>query len=394
LSFSKKLTILPFYIVVIFLITGWWTLAFSPTKSEKEIILSKTKVIKNKPDFYEHLAPFDRMVIQKALSGDFDLMTKLILEWDVDAKILETQGLNGVRRLSRQSYVRSQMVGRQLIKNASQTVKVQKKYLPQTYISATFLLTLLDTEQIIGLPSGFRKQKGMFAQELYDQIPLDLERLNSEKIFQNKANLAFIANFSQPSTVQALQNQGIQLFTLNAFNTIPEIAASIQEIGQLVERPVEAELLTLFMESALIAIDNRLLAVHDHDAESNHQRILFLNYHAQFSVPTARTITGHLLTRLMEHKVVFLSPSHSGPSPWTTPVDKEKIARCNPEILFIATLDGQPLESSLTEGALAEVNANKNIQYLNDDIQQSNTHYIVLAYFDLADAILSPFGGL
>lgn len=373
------------YLVVILMISGWWFLAFNPTKkSENKTSLAVAEEPKKKPDFYEYLAPFDRSSIHKALSGDYDLMTKLIMEWDVDAKIMENQGLLGVRRLTRQSYVRSQVLGRQLIKSPQS--RSSKQYLPQTYVSATFLLTLLEPEQIVGLPTGFRKQKNLFPQKIYDLIPLDLERHNSEIIFQKKPDLAFIANYSQPSTVQALQNQGIELFTLNAFNTIPEIAASIQQIGQIVDRSTEAELVTLFMESALIAIDNRLLAVHDnyYAAKQSTPRYMFLNLHAQFSVPTARTITGHLLQRLMEHKIVFLSPSNNHFSPWMIPVDKEKIAQCDPEILFIATEDSQPLTSPLP---------NK-VQYLDDDIQQSNTQYIVLAYFDLADAILSPFGGL
>ncbi len=226
---------------------------------------------------------------------------------------------------------------------------------------------------------------------------MDLERVNSETIFQKKPDLAFIANYSHPTTIQALQHQGIELFTLNAFNTIPEIAGSIQQIGQVVDRSIEAELMTLFMESALIAIDNRLLAVHDKYIASNTTpRFMFLNYHAQFSVPTARTITGHLLQRLMEHKIVFLSPSNNHFSPWMIPIDQEKIANCNPETLFIATANSQPLHDPIANGALSSLGAVKNhrIYYLDDDIQQSNTQYIVLAYFDLAEAILSPFGGL
>jgi iron complex transport system substrate-binding protein len=326
-------------------------------------------------------------------------MTKLIMEWDVDAKIMENQGLSGIRRLTRQSYVKSQVLGRQLVRNSPVDFhKQQKKYLPQTYVSATFLLSLLDTEQIIGLPTGFRKQKNLFSQDIFDSIPLDLERYHSEIIFQKKPDLAFIADYSLPSTVQALQNQGIDLFTLNAFNTIPEIAASIQQIGQVIDKTIEAELLTLFMESALIAIDNRLLAVHDTHYAANQAspRYMFLNYHAQFSVPTARTITGHLLQRLMEHKLVFLNPSKNHFSPWMIPIEQEKIAHCDPETLFIATEDSQPLTSPLSDGPIAGLGAVKKnrVHYLDDDIQQSNTQYIVLAYFDLADAILSPFGGL
>jgi iron complex transport system substrate-binding protein len=388
----NKLKSVTIYVAVILMIAGWWFLAFNPeNKSQIEIPFTAAEELK-KPEIYEYLAPFDRSSIHKALSGDYDLMAKLILEWDVDAKILETQGLSGIRRLSRQSYVRSQVLGRQL--NRSQSHKTLKQYLPQTYVSATFLLTLLDTDQIVGLPTGFRKQKNLFPPEIFANIPIDLDRYNSEKIFQKKPDLAFVANYSHPTTVQALQNQGIELFTLNAFNTIPEIASSIQQVGHVVDRSMEAELLTLFMESALIAVDNRLLVVHDtyYAALPSPPRYMFLNYHAQFSVPTARTITGHLLERLMEHKVVFVNPSNNHFSPWMIPIEQEKIANCDPDTLFIATEDSQPLTSPMNEGPLARLKAR--VHYLDDDIQQSNTQYIVLAYFDLADAILSPFGGL
>ncbi len=161
---TKKFMTLPGYILVILFISGWWYLAFNPSnKSKIESSLSFSEEIKNKPDFYEYLAPFDRSSIQKALSGDFDLMTKLILEWDVDAKIMESEGLLGVRRLPRQSYVRSQVVGRHLKSSPTPSKRDQKKYLPQTYVSATFLLALLEPDQIVGLPSGFRKQKNLFS---------------------------------------------------------------------------------------------------------------------------------------------------------------------------------------------------------------------------------------
>ncbi|MFQ5729404.1 MAG: hypothetical protein ACE5GN_03490, partial [Waddliaceae bacterium] len=314
----------------------WWYVAFifPGSTSAHELFRpnSRQQAHLPAPQYLSYLSPMKRNVIQKALSGNIPLMAKLMAEWDVDAQILENHGLIGVRRLSRHGFIKAQMIGRQLERNSAKELEqlrqrycpqeVQddngqifqmdpplQKYLPQTYVSATFLLALTDPDNIVAIPQGFREQTRLYPTSLTNRIPIDVDRYNSEEIFQSKPEIAFVAHYSLPSTLQALRNQGVPLFTLKSINTLPEITNAINRIGHVINRSLEAELLTLFMESAMLAIDNHSLAMGQTITEQRGSpRVMFLNYHAQYSLPTNKTITGQLLERIgSHHKFTFVS---------------------------------------------------------------------------------------
>jgi len=341
-------------------------------------------------------------------------------DWDVDARILEKHGLLNVRRLPREKFLKAQMIGRKLLNSNSQDLQELrkkfcsksiiddsglsfdadysfKKFLPQTYISASFLLSLTEPENIVAIPQGFRHQKELYPETVTDRIHLDINRYNSEKIYQSKPDIAFVANYSHPSTLQALTNQGVPLFTLNAIDTLPEIKNAIKRIGHVIQRPLEAELLTLFMESAMLAIDNRLLAMsHAVIAEHGSPRIMFLQHLSQFSQPTLKTITGQLLGRLDSQKFTFVFTHQNQRNQWMIPVEQEQVVNINPDCLIVATSNSEALEQQFSSStAFQSLSATKNNKvYFIDDTPQAPTQYVILAYYDIADALVkatSPY---
>ena len=224
------------------------------------------------------LSPLNRGTLKKALDGDVGLITQLIADWEVDAQLLELSGRTSIKRLPREQYLRSQIIGRQILNLPSDSLQrvrdlerdsividdlgmplefchTPQRILPQTFVSASVLLALTTPQQIAALPKGLRGLKSLFPEALTNQIPYDLDRYHSEKLFLSAPEVAFVADYSNPSLLSALQAQGIRLFTLKHTNRIEEVAHVLKRIGHVVDRSLEAELLTMFMEAAMFAIE-------------------------------------------------------------------------------------------------------------------------------------------
>lgn len=366
-------------------ISGWWYASLTEHElppALKETELAQSFLAKS-PTLLASFSPLTRKTLHEALSGNTQLMTKLIADWDIDAQLLDIAGYSSVKRLPRHSYLRSQILGRQLTSTSSRSAK---KYLPQTYVSASILLALTNVEQIVALPKGLRSYTSLFPSSLTDRIPCDLDRYNSETLFLAKPEVAFVANYSHPALLNALQDQGIQLLTLTKLNSIADIAESIVKIGHVIEKPLEAELLAIFIESAIQAIDNRLLAMSDALINKSIPKTLFLNYHTQFTSPSSQSLNGQLLARLG----LIHHPENRSHNEWTVPLDQEQLLNINPECLIIATPNRKFVEKHLFHhNAYAKISAIKNrrVYFVDETVQQFPSQYIVLAYYDLFHAM-------
>ena len=298
-------------------------------------------------------------------------MAQWILEWDVDAQILSDLEKFNPKRLSSKNLVRSQVLARSLaLKSPDESLQ---KFLPQTYASASILLTLLPPQQIVALPKGLRNQTLMYPRDWTDQIPLDTDRTHAEILYRAHPDKAFVsAQYSHPSTLQALRNQGIPLVTLGPLTTLDEIQSVILQIGQCVTRSQEAELLTLFMQAAFNALHNRLWA----QKQDLPQRIVFLHYYDQFYTPSAQCLSTQLL-KILNLNTLELPPNKI--------LERENLLQCNSDCILIAAPQPNSLKVSL-KGDLALQNLR--VKFLDDDIQQTPTHYVVLACYDLVEALL------
>ncbi|MBA3957678.1 MAG: ABC transporter substrate-binding protein [Parachlamydiaceae bacterium] len=398
------------YCFAIALIGCWWLCAFTSFAPATSSLPKRTLAPRQSP-LLASLTPIRRELLQQALGGDIALMSQLIADWDLDAQILEKAGHSAIKALPRESFVRSQLLSRQLLTNSPQRLRAIReqeralqvcddlnnpvnleseinRFLPQTYVAASFLLALTKPEQILGLPKGLRELTHLFPKQLTEQIPYDVDRYNAESLSLDNPQLAFVAHYSHPGFLETLRNQQVPLFTMYHLDTIDDIRNSLQRVGHTLNRSMEAELLNVFMEAALLAIDNHLWAVQHSWTESSFPRVLVLHHHSLFLLPTAKTLTGQLLQRMP----LSLPAEAQLDTDWTIPMTLESIADFDPECLIIVSANQKRSQQEIiSHPALANLSAvnNGRIFFVDEIVQQFPSQYVILAYYDLFHALAS-----
>lgn len=146
----------------------------------------------------------------------------------------------------------------------------------------------------------------------------------------------------------------------------------------MTDQSSKTELLNLFVEASLNAIENRYKAL-----GKKSFKVLFVSYYDKFYLPSPTTVTYELLNKLsfLNYQMgnVFLL---------------EKLRFVNPDCLIFSTTNPDSLKKQLRiNPALASLKAiqRQKIFIVDDDIQQTPTHFVVLAYFDLVDALAKAF---
>lgn len=368
-----------FYVCAPLFVISWWTLTLCPQRSLtlKQLEISQIKPLKT-------LTPISRDDLKDALNGNFTLMAQLISDWDLDATLLESEGFITVKRLSKNHFLKSQLIGRQLLIEQQQIRLIrhdytqidEPKFLPQTYLAASYLLTLAKPEQIVGLPKGFRNIKGIFQEEFTEKIPVDLDRFNAEKLYLSKPKIALIADYSHPAWKELLQQQEVETITLMSPRSVQEICQTVCLIGHAINQPAKAELLSIFIEAALLAIDNHLSVLQKEWRQLKIlPKIIFAHYHGQFAPSVHPTITEHLIQRMG-----ILDEA----------ANCEQILSYQPTCLILAThqseqskIFNEPFVEKLVE------NNHTKICFVEDEVQQFASQYIVLAYYDMYHALLA-----
>lgn len=378
------------YAVFITFVVGWWLFAFKhkPLDTPQPLV-STSQHLKT-----TQTALIDRHSLLKALGGDFAQMANLIVKWDIDAQLLQNEGYD-VRRLPKSDFLRSQQLSRSL-SDSSSNIKnshAYKRFLPQTYVAASLLLALSAPNEIVALPKRLREQVQIYPKTLTDQIPLDIDRHYAEQIFLAKPDIAFVAHYSDPAMITTLAKQGIVLYTMKNPSSLEDITDEIINVGKIINRPHESELLKIFMEATLIALDNHIQLFTRYYREHNLAipRVLFLNYHQTFSVPTTKTLTGQLMQRLKEFDISHQYVSeNNGNDTWMVPIDKERLINLAPDCLIIAAESPSYLEKELKKDpAMQQLEAVKQNRFfvVDEAIQHSPSQYIILAYYDLAQGL-------
>jgi iron complex transport system substrate-binding protein len=401
-----------FYAVPIMTILTWWTWAFKQYISDfAPTAENSQQKIKELPSVLKYLTPMQRETFHQALSGDYSLMIKLITDWDHDAQIMEQLGFRDIQRLSKDDYLRCQLLARQ-INNSTQEELVQlhdyyrkmqivddngtlfdlsksfRRFLPQSYVAASFLLALSEPKSIVALPRGMREQNNIYLSDMTRNIELDADRYNTEKLYEARPEIAFVADYSHPSTIQALQKQGIPLFTLKHVSSPEEIQNALIRIGHVIDRPLEAELLRYFVDASMQAIDNRFKILNTSFNTDESPTVLFLKHHLTFSTPTSHTLTGKLLKRMGVKKLVGdqFAQNHFA---WTVPIHQEQILQINPDYIIIGTSHIEKSKHHILREPVFSLlsQQNKPIAFVDDDLQETPSQYMVLAYYDLFEAI-------
>ncbi len=361
-----------FFLCALLFIVSWWLFAFSghvetPTSFSLPSIHSLEPYLK-------------RSELHQALSGDFRLMHTLIKKWSKDVP-----SLNHLH--SNQKYIDHLL--EQTLHNFIQIPSTQ--FLPQTYLTADFLLALVKPQQVMALPNGFRTHTILHTTTSTNLIPLDFHEVSQEKLVLSPPTMAFIAPYSNPHVVSRLKAQNIPLFITKNIQSIADIHEQLLKIGHSLQRPDAAKLLSIFMEAAFTAIDH-FLVVNQINNSSPNSKILYLSHYGHFSMPAFNTLIGELLKRLGISQAVFTSGKKSRENEWIHAVTTEKIAAYQPGGIIVSISGGsskkEELLRKLKPSGQAFLFPSNKLCLVEEKVQQSTSQYAVLAYYDLANAIL------
>lgn len=398
-------------------ILGWWTIAFYHTPlSTTSIVPPETKPLQaiTSHEIIRSLSDLERSCLHQALSGNVEIMINYISQWDQDAKILKEKfGIGTAKRLSQKEYLKSQILAHLILTLSPDELKkinlrIRKstiidangrqihlqdsfcRFLPQTYMTADILLAIAKPHEIVAIPKGLRSLDQIHSNELLEQIPLNVDRCLSEKLFLANPHVAFVAPYSHPSALQALTKQKILLYNVQTIRSIRDIQEALLKVGHICNHPLEAELLSIFIEAGLYSIDNRLKALSTIGKQTaNPKMLLYLCHCQQYHMPTTKCISGQLLKRALENYSGFITPCVNGDY-WMAPYDMEKIFRNNPDYLILSIVKADATKSRLKhQRALHPLTACRNgqVSFVDEAFQDSTSQFVVLAYYDLYESI-------
>lgn len=396
-------TTLSFFAVLL-----WWFVAFkSPVANEPMPFFQTEDFEDYEEGLYctNNLLKIEREVLVKAIRGDAALMTLLIHQWDVDSEILGTLGFENVKRLDRDDFLKSQVIGRVLcndneidqfeelsrkklvIDDLGQPFDLEtppKVLLPQTHMSTEILLALVELDRIAALPSGYRNQSTLFCEHDLSAIKLDIDRHHSERLFQCNPDIAFVSKaYSHPGVLQILNDQEIPLYHIENTESIEDVKSSIINLGNIANSSLKANLLAIFIDAAMNAIDNKRMVL---SRNLSSKKVLVTYYHSQFSLPGTKTLTYHFMQRMG-----VVDEEYSTSDFWSTPIREEQIHNLNPDYLIIITSDtDNALNFFYSFPAFKNINAaqSRTIRVIDEYVQKSVSQNIVIAYFDLNNALV------
>lgn len=345
-------------------VLGWWALAFQEDWNHDHT-LEPIPLVADSPE---------RQFLLRAVNGDTEAMLALLDQWEKEF----SQSL-----LVKISQFRADLHSFQHIASPE-----PKRLLPQSFAAAGILLALAPEEWIVALPPELRNQAFLYPTRNLDQIKLDINRYHSEKLFLAKPEIAFIGNYSNPATVEALKNQGMELFVIGALESPEQILHEINRIGQQVGLSEKAQLLARFITLSLNVTDEKLNRLKQ--LENFPRKILYILHHQLFNIPTPKTLTGQLLSRMQIDDMMTLYCKHCSPHEWFVPADRERILSLDPDALIVASTHPNFLAQAMDrDRALKGLRALQNHQVIQVEevIQQTPSQLVALAYYDLYLAI-------
>lgn len=389
-SFDHPAIVYPLVISAILL---WWTAAFFHTMGYASASARSATplAVEQRVEQPLPVRPIDRDEILQALQGDFSMMGALIAEWDIDAQLL--QQTKPTARLSPEKLLTAHRLSRTIVQletrqfespynwvcdDTGQVLALAEpphRFLPQTELAASVLLAICPSDQIVALPARLRRQR-LFSTEQLQRIALDCDRYNIEKLYAARPDVAFIAHYTQPSVIQTLREQDIALFTTTRVDSFTEVQDTVLNIGSAAGQREKAQLLTLFMEAGLLAIDNQR-------RDPKPKKVLYLHHGLSFWAPGPRCLNAQLAKRLDINACVTSFPG----SQWQIALTSEQIALLAPDGIVVSTDQGDDLVAKILQNPVfANVPAVRHghVYAVDEHVQTSPTQFLLLAYFDLS----------
>jgi ABC-type Fe3+-hydroxamate transport system substrate-binding protein len=393
------------YVATASFILGWWALAF---QHQAPSIHVSAPIACDLASLMPQLSPILRSELHQALAGDHAKMLQLIIQWDHDASILENQKIADIQRLPLEQYSYACHLG-QLLQTTSalqrQHLNYQlrldticddshqrlilkdehRRFLPQTFVSASILLALSDPTAIVALPRQIRNLSQLYSPLLLKQVKPNLEEYSLEQLFLNRPDLSFVSPYSHPATLSALKSLGLHLYVIKNINTLAEIQTTILKLGHACNKPLEAALQAIFLQACLVNVDNRLHALSTH--RQHPKKVLYLYGGHSYALPTSKCLVGQLLKRAFVHLPTLQYSSIEAAHAWQVPCELETIAHESPDYLIVAI---PHLDANLKQKIHSDLSSflhSRPIFYIDEVIQSAADQYIALAYFDLFEAL-------
>lgn len=370
-------------------IIGWWAWAFYPSTSCDSTVLLTPPPQKNQEIIHLEtlISSLNRNEILQALCGDLFMMKELVDRWDLDAHLLKRHGYRFIQcieddmRYDIHFSLRNSLHGHKKKSNPS--------YLPQTEVAASLLLTLIDPEKILAIPERMRKLCHIYPKHKMERISLNTNQLSQEKLQQLQPKICFVAKYSHPLFIQKLKHLKIPYAHVDHIQSIEAIQNTIHHMGALVGVQDRANALQTFMKAFFIHIENRIQALKQ-GTHSSLKNVLLLNYYMHFSTPSPNTLCAQLLEKMHIKNLAKNLTNPSALTQWRLSLEKEDIVKLNPDYILISTPYPQKaLEHMRQHPAFSKLNAFRKglIFCLDDNIQENPSHYIILAYLDLYQAV-------
>ncbi|GEM_PF-2085273 len=356
------------YLLPFLFIASWWSLAFY-THNSKDSEHTITYFHPKKTLHSSHFSPLNKEELRDALTGNWDLVAKLIHEWDIDAELLEERG-ETMKRLNRREI-------REIYKLLRLSKEAREKtfcFFPHTYFSASLLLALVDPQWITSLPQGFREELEIYPSSFTNRVEHDVDPFHLEYAMGEEKTLAFVAPFSHPTTLTTLEKRGAHLLSFPTPITLDELEEEIQQVGRYTDEEERAKLLCYFIRAARYNLENRLKIDPLQPGTT-----CYLNARTVLSLPGEETLVGDFLKLLhLDHTVAKNSISD-------TPIELEEILQKQPERVILS-VRGAPLLSKESIEAFAERNVD--LYLIDRELQQTVSQFSLLALFDLCSIAL------
>lgn len=352
-------------------IAAWWTAAFLPRLHDSNASPPTFSTASRAPTSF---LPYRRSQLHQALNGDTQMMIQLMALWDAEAKLLQETSHSTEEAFKRFN----------LLEESRPVLRL----LPQTVVAGTFILALCDPCEVIAIPQLMREMTTLYPIEWTKQIPLSTDRYHVDSIYQAAPQLAFVASYSNPSTIETLRAQGITLIYLDALSSKEEIQSSILEVGKAIGREHRSALLNLFIDATLLHCKRRLNSAHGPEFL---EKALFLNFRGACFAPAEDNLTASLLKNLNIWTLNAKALEHASHPIWEIPIELGRLAALQPEILLISTTDPDGARRFfMNHPALQAIPAirNNRLYLIDSKVIDSPTQYIALAYYDLTQALL------
>jgi hypothetical protein len=344
-----KVSTLFVYLLSTTFIFGWWWI-FQP-QEDLPIYFSPTEYHVENASYFE---PIPRDELKQALAGDFSKMVELIILWDEEAGRLEELKFKHIARLSSEEFREVIHLFKNL--NGFQEIKI----IPQTHIAATILLAIAP-KSILAIPMGLRENGDLFHLARLNQYPLNCQSLEGEVVQYLAPDLAFVTTYSNPTFLKMLRHQEVPEIKTEPVRDLKSLFETIDQIATYAQHPREGRLLSLFMKGSMMAIDNRMHALQQFLGKKVEKVLYLFGEHPYFS-PLRDTLIHDLLNRF-------------GIETFSKPFTFEEIELFAPDLLLLAS-DSKP-----------KIKA-KSLYQFNRAVQESPTQFALLAYRDIAAALM------